>query len=75
MKTYTKTVAFLQVCNQNGTEFKLNDRDIADVPYEDVIEKLPLPKIVLGKIQHSTNLTSQLMYCGSPDRDGNIPDF
>ncbi|KAI8420458.1 hypothetical protein MSG28_008946 [Choristoneura fumiferana] len=43
------TVAFLQVCNQNGTEFKLNDRDIADVPYEDVIEKLPVPKIVISK--------------------------
>ncbi|KAI8422982.1 hypothetical protein MSG28_014072 [Choristoneura fumiferana] len=43
------TVAFLQVCNQNGTEFKLNDRDIADVAYEDVIEKLPVPKLVIRK--------------------------
>lgn len=40
------TVAFLKVSNDHGTEFKLNDNDIADVPYEDVIEKLPVPKLV-----------------------------
>lgn len=43
------TVAFLKVCNDDGTEFNLNDNDIADVPYEDVIEKLPVPKLVIKR--------------------------
>lgn len=43
------TVAFLQVCNEDGTEFKLNNNDVADVPYGDVIEKLPVPKLVIKK--------------------------
>lgn len=43
------TVAFLQVCNEDGTEFKLNNNDVADVPSKDVIEKLPVPKLVIKK--------------------------
>ena len=43
------TVTFLKVCNENGTEFKINDNDIADVPYEDVIEKLPVPNLIVKR--------------------------
>nr|CAH7763610.1 unnamed protein product [Callosobruchus chinensis] len=41
------TVAFLQVCNEDGTEFKLNNNDVSDVAYRDVIEKLPVPRLVI----------------------------
>ncbi|GBP89159.1 hypothetical protein EVAR_70201_1 [Eumeta japonica] len=43
------TVTFLKVCNEDGTEFKINDNDIADVPYEDVIEKLPIPNLIVKR--------------------------
>ncbi|CAH2018325.1 unnamed protein product [Acanthoscelides obtectus] len=43
------TVTFLKVCNKDGTEFKINDNDIADVPYKDVIEKLPVPNIIVKR--------------------------
>lgn len=41
------TVAFLKLCNEDGTEFKINDNDIADVAYEDVVEKLPVPNLIV----------------------------
>lgn len=44
------TVTFLKVCNEDGTEFKINDNDIADVPYEDVFkEKLPVPNLIVKR--------------------------
>lgn len=43
------TVTFLQVCNEEGTEFKINEEDVADVPYEDVIGKLPVPNLIVKR--------------------------
>ncbi|KAF9422926.1 hypothetical protein HW555_001469 [Spodoptera exigua] len=41
------TVKFLKVSNDTGTEFQLNENDIADVPYEDILHKLPVPKVIV----------------------------
>lgn len=41
------TVTFLKVCNEEGKLFKLEEHDVADVPYEDVIEKLPIPSLIV----------------------------
>lgn len=43
------TFIFLKVCNEYGTDFKINDNDIADVPYEDDIEKLPVPNLIVKR--------------------------
>ncbi|KAG5864426.1 hypothetical protein JTB14_019601 [Gonioctena quinquepunctata] len=39
-------VTFLKICKQNGTLFQLNEKDVADVPMEQVVEKLPVPNII-----------------------------
>lgn len=39
-------VIFLKVCDQNGTLFKLDDKDVADVPIEQIICKLPVPDLI-----------------------------
>uniref|UniRef100_A0A2A4JBN8 Uncharacterized protein n=1 Tax=Heliothis virescens TaxID=7102 RepID=A0A2A4JBN8_HELVI len=39
-------VTFLKVCDQNGTLFKLDEKDVADVPFEQIIHKLPVPDLV-----------------------------
>lgn len=41
------TVTFLKVCNKEGNLFKLDEGDVADVLYEDVIEKLSLPCLIV----------------------------
>ncbi|CAH2012026.1 unnamed protein product [Acanthoscelides obtectus] len=40
------TVTFLKVCNKEGNLFKLDEGDVADVLYEDVIEKLSMPCLI-----------------------------
>ncbi|GBP76231.1 40S ribosomal protein S3 [Eumeta japonica] len=57
------TVTFLKVCNEDGTEFKINDNDIADVPYEDVIEKLPIPNLIVkrGKVFYKFKTPVKIM--------------
>ncbi|XP_049876011.1 uncharacterized protein LOC126377838 [Pectinophora gossypiella] len=37
------SVTFLKVCDIEGKLFKIDEHDVADVPYTDVIEKLPVP--------------------------------
>lgn len=41
------TVTFLKVCNEEGKVFKLDEHDVADVPYDDVIVKLPMPSLIV----------------------------
>lgn len=38
-------VTFLKICTQNATLFQLNKRDVADVPMDQVVKKLPAPNI------------------------------
>ncbi|GBP66217.1 TBC1 domain family member 4 [Eumeta japonica] len=64
------TVTFLKVCNEDGTEFKINDNDIADVPYEDVIEKLPIPNLIVkrGKVFYKFKTPTSLPSDNSEER-------
>ncbi|KAF9417738.1 hypothetical protein HW555_005245 [Spodoptera exigua] len=39
-------VTFLKICDQNGTLFKLDERDVSDVPMDQVIKKLPVPNLI-----------------------------
>lgn len=39
-------VTFLKICNQNGTLFKLDERDVSDVPVDQIIKKLPVPNLI-----------------------------
>ncbi|KAG5881807.1 hypothetical protein JTB14_004106 [Gonioctena quinquepunctata] len=39
-------VTFLKICKRNGTLFQLNEKDVADVPMEQVVKKLPVPNII-----------------------------
>ncbi|CAH1998001.1 unnamed protein product [Acanthoscelides obtectus] len=41
------TVTFLKVCNKEGNLFKLDEGDVADILYEDVIEKLSMPCLIV----------------------------
>lgn len=38
-------VTFLKICNQEGTLFKLGEKDVSDVPAEQIIRKLPVPNL------------------------------
>nr|CAI5843877.1 unnamed protein product [Callosobruchus analis] len=42
-------VTFLKLCNTSGTLFPLNESDIADVPVQQVIKKLPVPNLVTNE--------------------------
>ncbi|CAH1985291.1 unnamed protein product [Acanthoscelides obtectus] len=41
-------VTFLKICDSDGHPFKLDDNDISDVKLEQVLEKLPVPNIVMS---------------------------
>lgn len=40
-------VTFLKICDDNGTLFKLDDNDVANVKWEQILKKLPMPNIVI----------------------------
>lgn len=35
-----------KICDQNGTLFKLDERDVSDVPMDQIIKRLPLPNLI-----------------------------
>ena len=39
-------VTFLKICDQNSTLFKLDERDVSDVPMNQIIKKLPVPNLI-----------------------------
>lgn len=39
-------VTFLKICNQNGPLFKLDERDVSDVPVDQIVKKLPAPNLI-----------------------------
>lgn len=40
-------VTFLKICNENGTLFKIDENDVFDVKWEEILTVLPVPNIVL----------------------------
>lgn len=36
----------LKICDQNGTLFKLDERDVSDVPMDQTIKKLPVANLI-----------------------------
>ncbi|CAH2988159.1 unnamed protein product [Chilo suppressalis] len=38
-------VTFLKICNDKGTLFKIDDNDVSDVKWEEILTILPVPKI------------------------------
>lgn len=39
-------VTFLKICDQNATLFKLDDKDVSDVPMDQIIKKLPVLNLI-----------------------------
>lgn len=40
-------VTFLKISNEDGTLFKINDNDMSDVKWEQILTKLPVPNIFM----------------------------